>query len=62
MKTEYVKINLSDLVEKYGESRVKAILADFSCPLNNDVQEFLKNKAIEFSKQSIAQTQVAKIY
>ena len=33
MKTEYVKINLSDLVEKYGESRVKAILADFSCPL-----------------------------
>lgn len=58
MKTEYVKINLSDLVEKYGESRVKAILADFSCPLNNDVQEFLKNKAIEFSKQSIAQTQL----
>lgn len=30
MKTEYVKISLSDLVEKYGESRVKAILADFS--------------------------------
>lgn len=58
MSRKYIKINLEDIVEEYGEDRTKAILADFSCELNKDVDDFLKTKAIEFSKQSIAMTQL----
>ena len=58
MSLKYIKINLEDIVEQYGEDRAKAILADFSCELNRDVDDFLKTKAIEFSKQSIAKTQL----
>lgn len=58
MATKYVKINLEDLLEMYGENRTKSILADFSCEKNRDVEGFLRTKAIEFSKQSIAKTQL----
>ena len=34
----------------------KRFLSDFSCPLNADVEDFLKFKAIEFSRQGLAQT------
>ncbi len=58
MSANYVKINLEDIVEKYGEDRTKSILADFSCKINKDVDDFLKTKAIEFSKMGIAKTQL----
>lgn len=58
MSAKYVKINLEDMVEEYGEDRVKSILADFSCEINKDVEGFLRTKAIEFSKQGIAKTQL----
>ncbi len=54
--TGFVQVNLSDIVEELGEDRAKAILADFSCPLNEDLQEFLKSKAIEFSRQGVSKT------
>lgn len=34
----------------------KHILSSFSCPLNKDVESFLHNKAIEFSKRGFAKT------
>ena len=54
----YIGINLRDILrdEALGESAAKSILSSFSCPLNPDVEYFLKNVAIEFSKQSIAST------
>lgn len=52
----YIGINLKEMIEQIGEVETKAILSDFSCPLNPDVENFLKNKAIEFSKQSISST------
>lgn len=58
MSSKYIKINLEDVVEEYGEDRTKSILANFSCELNKDVDDFIKTKAIEFSKQSIAKTQL----
>lgn len=47
---------LRDLIEVRGEADVKAELSEFSCPLNPDVEYFLKEKAIEFTKQGIAST------
>lgn len=56
--TGYNLVNLKDLVQAVGEERAKQILSDFSCPMNKDVEYFLSSKAIEFSKQGLAQTQL----
>lgn len=47
---------LRDLIEVRGEADVKAELSEFSCPLNPDIEYFIKQKAIEFSKQGLAST------
>lgn len=44
------------MLEELGEDRVKAMLLQYSCPYNQDVEYFLHCKAIEFSKQSLTQT------
>lgn len=49
-------MKLSDLLFELGESEVKNILSSFLCPLNRDVEDFIRNKAIEFSKQGLAKT------
>lgn len=54
--TGYNIINLTDMIEELGEDRTKAILSDFSCPLNPDVEFFLKYKAITFAQQRISPT------
>lgn len=54
----YIGVNLRDILldEALGESAAKSLLSSFSCPLNPDVEHFLRNVAIEFSKQSISST------
>lgn len=54
----YIGVNLKDILsdETMGESAAKSILSSFSCPLNPDVEHFLRNVSIEFSKQSISST------
>ena len=52
----YKEINLKELIKQVGELEVKKILSDFFCPLNPDVEKFLKYKAIDFSKQGISNT------
>ena len=48
--TGYRLVNLIDLLEEVGEDETKRILSTFSCPLNKDVEFFLREKAIPFSK------------
>ena len=54
----YIGINLRDILndDSLGESVAKNVLSSFSCPLNPDVEYFLRHTAIEFSKQSISST------
>ena len=52
----YIGMNLMDVIEQIGEEATKSLLSDFSCPLNKDVEYFLRNTAIEFSKQGISST------
>jgi len=54
----FVKIPLRKLLSNIGEDKSKSILSEFSCPLNGDIEYFLKNKAIEFERQSISGTQL----
>lgn len=54
--THFVQINLSDLLEQLGEDEVKSILSSFVCPLNADVEKFVKTKAVEFSRRGFSKT------
>ena len=51
--TGFKIVNLKILIEEIGEEPVKELLSNFSCPLNKDVEIFLKQKAIEVSKQGL---------
>lgn len=54
--TGYRVVNLGMLIEELGEDAAKDILSGFSCPLNPDVEYFIRCKAIDFAKQRWAQT------
>ena len=63
--TGYNIINLAELLkleeekDKQAENAINAIkeaISAFSCPLNIDVENFLKHKAIVFAEQAIAAT------
>lgn len=56
VKTHFVEMNLSDIIEQLGEDAAKSILSFFSCPLNRDIENFIKYKAIEFSKRTTVKT------
>ena len=46
-------VNLADILAVEKEKELQAMIYEFSCPYNMDVENFLKNKAIEFSKQQL---------
>lgn len=52
----YNVISLKDMYEAIGEEKTKKILNDFECPLNQDVEYFIKEKAITFLKMGISKT------
>ncbi len=50
--------NILDLINEYGEEDVKAILSDFSCPKNVDIEDFLKDNSIIFAKKKLVRTYI----
>lgn len=54
--SEFKQFNLNDVIMQIGEDRAKTILSSFTCPLNKDVEFFIRNKAIEFSKRGFSKT------
>ncbi len=42
--------------EKLGEDELRDYLSEFSCPLNHDVERFLKEQSVEFAKKYQAVT------
>ena len=54
----YKVINLIDIYNNLGEERTKEILQDYKCEKNKDVEYFIRDKAIEFSKQDISRTYI----
>lgn len=53
---DYAELNLVEILGTYGEDKLVEILSRFMCSQNMDVQNFIRTKAIEFSKQKIAMT------
>ena len=58
--TGYTIVSVEEIVKQLGEERCEGILSQFSCPLNKDVESFIrdKHKVIEFTRQRIAMTYV----
>lgn len=42
--------------QNVGKEDIKKILSDFSCPLNEDVEQFIKQKAYDFERVGLART------
>ncbi len=53
---DYVELNLLEMLDAYGEDKLKAILSHFICPKNKDVEDFIQTRAVEFARQKIAMT------
>lgn len=52
----YSIISLKDIVDEIGEMETRRLISSFSCPLNKDVEYYIRHTAIEFAKQNIAPT------
>lgn len=45
-----IAVNIQDMLKAIGEEEMMKLLSDFSCPLNTEVEEFVRNKSINFAK------------
>ena len=54
---KYLTISLHNMRKLgVGKGDIDKILSDFSCPLNSDVEEFVKLKAYDFDRVGLART------
>ena len=56
----FIVLNIREYLEnddrKLGEDKLVQLLSEFSCPLNPDVERFLKQQSIDFAKKHQAVT------
>ena len=53
---EFKVKNLLEQLERHPEERIQEFLSFYTCPTNKDIEVFLREKAISFSKTSSART------
>lgn len=57
---DFIVLNIREYLEnddvRLGEDKLLQLLSEFSCPLNPDVERFLKQQSIEFAKKHQAVT------
>ncbi len=51
-----IVVNIEDMMEAIGEDEVSQILSDFSCKRNKEIEDFVRNKAIDFAKRKLSIT------
>ncbi len=47
---------LTEMIQQLGEERVEKVLSSFCSPMNEDIEYFLKQKAVPLEKQSVSRT------
>lgn len=52
----YTTVNILDMINVIGEDSVNLILSDFSCPKNDEIENFIKKNAIDFAKRKMSIT------
>ena len=53
---QYTVMNILDLIDSVGENEVQKGLSDFLCPQNREIENFIRNNAIEFAKRKLSIT------
>lgn len=48
--------NIYELIDTVGEEPLQSILSQFSCPMNAEIENFVKHRAIDFAKRKAAVT------
>ena len=51
---DYSTVNILDMIDAIGEDALISILSDFSCPINPEIENFVKNNAIDFAKRKLS--------
>jgi hypothetical protein len=52
--SKFKVINILDLMEVVGENKLKSNLLQFRCPLNQEIEYFIFNNAMEFTKKKMS--------
>lgn len=52
----YTTVNILDMINVIGEDSVNLILSDFSCPKNDEIENFIKKNAVDFAKRKMSIT------
>lgn len=50
--------NILAMLDRVGEERVKAHLQTFSCPVNPKIENFFRNRSIDFSRRKLSVTYI----
>ncbi|MCI9144502.1 MAG: GNAT family acetyltransferase [Lachnospiraceae bacterium] len=53
---QFVTINILDMLGAIGETNLKKCLSDFSCPINLEIEQFVKENALDFAKKKLSVT------
>lgn len=53
---KYTITNILDAIKIVGEDEVINVLSDFSCPLNSEIENFVKKNAIDFANKKMSVT------
>ena len=52
-------VNILDLIDLMGEEKLRKVLSEFSCPKNLEIENFVRNNAVDFAKKKISITHIA---
>ena len=52
----FTSVNILDFLEDVGIEALEGLLQNFSCPLNWEIEDFLRTKAIDFAVKKISMT------
>lgn len=55
---QYTVMNILDLIDSVGENEVQKGLSDFLCPQNVEIENFIRNNAIDFAKRKLSITYI----
>ena len=53
---EYSTVNILDMMDAIGEDALTGILSTFACPINTEIETFVRKNAINFAKSKISIT------
>ena len=54
--SDFVVVNILDLMDAIGEEELQRVLSDFSCSKNDEIENFVRKNAIEFAKRKMSIT------